>query len=128
MDAPTPPPRAGLTTMRKVALGGGVLGVAAAGAGLYFGLDARSKEADADALCPQTACSGSDGEAAVLLNDEAQTSARRANVLYIGAGVVVAASVALWVLGAPASPSPRGVAVAPVLTSTTTGLALGGWF
>lgn len=129
--APTvaaPADRGGLTAMRKVAVGGGVLGIVALGAGVYFGLDARSKEADADALCPGTTCSGTDGEAALRLNDEAQTSAERANLLYIGGGALVIASVGLWVLGAPPSTGAHGVSIAPTVTPTTSAVVVSGWF
>jgi len=117
----------GLTTMRKAAIGGGILGLGVIGAGLYFGLDARSKEADADALCPGSTCTGDNAAAAIQLNDEAQTAAGRANVLYIGGGVVVVASVALWFLGAPSSSS-GGVAIAPLATATTSGFVVRGQF
>ena len=34
-------------------------------------------------------------------NDQAQTSARRANILYLTGGATVAAAVVLWLVGAP---------------------------
>ena len=120
IDAPR---QHGLTTMRKAAIGGGILGLAVVGAGLYFGLDARSKEEDADALCPGTTCTGDNAQEALRLNDEAQTAAGRANVLYIGGGVVMVASIGLWFLGAP-SASSSGVSVAPIATKTTSGFVV----
>ena len=90
-----------------------IAGLAAIGGGIAFGLRANDREAAADQRCPGRVC---DDPIALQENDRAQADARRANFLYAAGGVALAASVILWIAGAPESHvvtvGPSGVAVA----------------
>ncbi len=99
-DAPVPPRETpgGLTGKRKAAIGAAAVGVVAIAGGVVFGMKATSTQADADAICPGTVCNDDEG---LRLNDDAQSAAGTANLLWIGGGVAVGAGVALWILGAP---------------------------
>jgi hypothetical protein len=54
------------------------------------------------------------------LNDQAQTAASRANVLYIAGGAALASAAVLWFLGAPGE-----VAVVPVAATSPAGGRVG---
>ena len=84
------------TRAASVAVAGA--GVGALGAGVYFGLHARDLEHRADRRCPVTMCSDPQG---LQLNDRAQTSALRANLLYVAGGATLAAAAVMWFVGAP---------------------------
>lgn len=93
--------------------GAGVLG-----AGVYFGLHARDLEHRADQRCPTAACNDPQG---LRLNHLAQTSASRANLLYIAGGVTLAAATVMWFVGAPGQ-----VTVAPVAGDHRAGVEVTG--
>jgi hypothetical protein len=106
--APTPPPRAveparardpeppsSWTTTRKAAVVLGVLGVAAGGTGIAFGVKASRLERQSDAICPTFHCSS----AATDLNHRARTDGVIANVSMIGGGAMVVGAIALWIVG-----------------------------
>lgn len=109
------------TPARKISAGLAVLGVASLGGGIYYGLRSRDQQADSDELCPQTLCDNVEG---LRLNDSAQTSATRANILYAAGGTAIAASVLIWVLGAPDDET----VVTPTVGAGRVGMAFGGKF
>jgi tetratricopeptide (TPR) repeat protein len=76
----------------------GVAGAGALGTGIYFGFHAKDLQDRADRRCPLAVCADPDG---LRWNHDAQTSATRANILYIAGGAVLATSVVLWLVGAP---------------------------
>lgn len=81
-------------------------GLAAAGVGSVFGLQAIDRSGDAKALCDPAAC---DSLEALSLNEDARSSALAANVT-IGLGVAALAGGLLLVLTAPSSDSPARLA------------------
>src|SRR5262249_52872147 len=112
------------TTKRKIAIGlggGAVLALATGGA---LGLVARSKQHQADALCPDpgTPCVGASDASA--LNHSAHGLAIGADVAFgAGAGLAIGAAV-LWFIGQPA----EHLAVVPRATAHDVGLAIEGRF
>jgi hypothetical protein len=109
------------TASRKVAIGVGVLGLAAAGTGVYFGMRSKDLEDRANEVCPGTIC---DDPNALDDNDRAQDYARNANILYVAGGALVAASAVIWIVGGP----DQEVRVSPTLGSGGAGVSLGGKF
>jgi hypothetical protein len=109
------------TPSRKVALGIGVAGVAAAGTGLYFGMRSRDLESRSNEVCPTALCDDPD---ALRDNDRAQTAARNANILYAVGGVALAASAVIWIVGGP----DKEVRIAPNVGSDHAGVSFGGSF
>lgn len=86
------------TTSRQAAVAIGVLGAISFGGAAYYGLHSSDLETRANKVCPTTMC----GDAAGLqLNDQAQSSATRANVLFVVGGAAVATATVLWLVGAP---------------------------
>lgn len=86
------------STTRALSVGLALAGAGALGTGVYFGVHAGTLEGRSDRRCPQSVCGDSTG---LLLNDQAQDSARRANILYIAGGGTLATAVVLWLVGAP---------------------------
>lgn len=86
------------TTTRKLSIAVAAVGAGALGAGVYFGLHANTLQDRADQRCPLTLCADPEG---LRLNDDAQRSATRANILYIAGGATVAAAAVMWFVGAP---------------------------
>lgn len=109
------------TTSRKVALGVGVLGLAAAGTGVYFGMRSKDLEDRANEVCPGTIC---DDPTALDDNDKAQDYARNANILYAAGGALVVASAVIWIVGGP----DQEVRVSPTVGAGGAGVSLGGKF
>lgn len=91
-------PRSMWTTTRKLSLVLAVAGAGAVGGGVYFGMRSQDLEEQSDARCPLTICADAE---ALRLNDDAQDAALRANALYIGGGVALAAAAVMWFVGAP---------------------------
>ncbi len=104
VPAPPPAPRerpqpAPFGTPRTLALVAGGAGIAALGAGTFFGVRAIDQSDDARAMCDPDRCTSRE---AIARNDEARTSATLANVT-VGVGLaLVAAGVVLWLT------APRG--------------------
>jgi hypothetical protein len=115
------------TTMRYAAIGTGVLGVVAVGAGISLGLNAKDKQRQADEICPEAACNDMD---AVALNEKAQKKAMQANIGFAVGGVAIAGAVALWILGAPDDDGggEEEMSLVPVVGGDQVGFALGGRF
>ena len=115
------------TTMRYAAIGTGVLGVVAVGAGVALGMKAKSLQSDADEICPEAACNDM---MAVQLNEDAQSKAMQANIGFAVGGVAIAGAVALWILGAPDDDGggEEEMSLRPVVGGDQVGFALGGRF
>lgn len=105
---------------RKLSAVLGVAGAAALGTGVYFGVHSNDLRDRADARCPLSLCTDSE---ALRLNDQAQTAARRANILYIAGGATVATAIVLWFVGAPDE-----TIVAPIAGDHHVGVAMSGSF
>lgn len=86
------------STTRGIGVAVGVVGLAAIGGGLYYGNRSKDLEDRSNAICPDVECSDSEG---LRLNDDAQAAAKRANILFVGGGVAVAAATVLWFVGKP---------------------------
>ena len=118
------PERGTWSATRGVSATLGLAGAGALGTGIYFGLHARDLEHRANARCPAAQCSDPEG---LRLNDQAKTSAFRANVLYIAGGAALATAAVLWLVGAPDE-----IVVAPVASAAggdhQLGLAMTGRF
>jgi len=106
---------------RKASLVVGVLGVAAIGGGVYFGTRSNDEESRANEICPGSLCGDAEG---LRLNDDAQSSARTANILLIGGGAAVATAAVMWFIG---TPEERTV-LAPSVGNGQLGAALVGRF
>jgi len=100
VDGPTVVMRRGRTwsTTRALSVGIGVAGAGALGTGIYFGVHANTLQDRANRRCPLAVCADPVG---LAQNDQAQTSARRANILYLAGGATLAAAMVLWFVGAP---------------------------
>lgn len=109
------------TGTRVVAAGVGLLGAGAVGTGIYFGVRARDLADASDARCPLITCADDE---ALRLNERARDAATRANVLYAAGGAALAASLVLWLVGAP---EPRTV-VTPVTSDRAAGISVAGRF
>lgn len=131
---PWPPPRPRLATRvtergtwtatRGVSAALAVAGAGALGVGIYYGVHARDLEDRADQRCPTVMCADPEG---LRLNDQAKTSASRANILYIAGGAALATAAVLWFVGAP-----HEIVVTPVAAASggdhQLGLAMTGRF
>ncbi|NVB77668.1 MAG: hypothetical protein HOV81_04675 [Kofleriaceae bacterium] len=102
----TPPPVTQRTTVvthtwgptRGVAMALGIAGLGAVGVGAYFGQRSQDRENEANMICPDAIC----GDAGALkLNDDAQTDAKRANILFVAGGAAVVTATVLWFVGKP---------------------------
>jgi hypothetical protein len=122
---PPPPRDEGRTfsTRRKVALGFAVVGVGSLAAGAVFGKQARNREDEAFALCPDPALACQDAARAQMKLDVAHTRALYSNVMFGVAAVAVVGATVLWVTG-----SPERVKIQPAISSQTVGLAVTGGF
>jgi hypothetical protein len=109
------------TTTRSVSVASAALGALAIGGGIYYGLHARDLEDRSDKLCPNTMCGDPQG---LKLNDDAQSSATRANILYVLGGAAFATSAVLWVIGSPE----EHPVIRPTLSGNTVGASIQGAF
>lgn len=83
-----------MTTRRRVAIGVSIAGGAAIAAGVAFAINARSKQSQSDAVCPDTRCGSAEG---LQLNEDARSAAMRANILWaVGGSIRASASASLW--------------------------------
>ena len=106
------------TTLRKTSVVVAAVGVASLAGGLGFGLEAKSLERQANAICPDTTC----GDAhALSLNRSAQHDALASDVLFCVGGAAVAGAAVLWFVGAPHAA--ERVTLAPVVTHDRVGIA-----
>jgi len=86
------------TTAREASVAVAVVGAVAFGAGAYYGLHSNDLESRANKVCPGTMCGDPVG---LRLNDDAQNSATRANVMFVVGGAALATATTLWIVGAP---------------------------
>ena len=98
-----------------------VAGVGALSTGIYFGFHAQDLQDQADKRCPLTLCADSE---ALRLNNEAKTSATRANIFYAAGGAAIVTAVVMWLAGAPTDE----VVVRPTMSDHQVGLSLAGSF
>jgi len=135
-EAPPPPtdsPAAhedepgGANPVRTVGWVVGGVGLAAVAAGAVFGLRANGLHDDAR---QNGHCSEAEGcdETGLDLVGQAKDAASVANVLFVSGGVLVAAGVTLYLVGAPTDTSTASVRLAPSMTSKGPGVTLGGRF
>jgi hypothetical protein len=107
------------SSQRTIGLVVGAVGIAAAGVGTYFGIQALSKSSDANGLCPGSKCSNAQG-----LSDEdtAKGSAWGADIALGGAIVALGVGTVLF-LTAPHRSSSTGTIVgfAPLLFARAPG-------
>jgi hypothetical protein len=116
----TVPARGTWSTARQLSAGLAVAGAVTLGAGAYFGVHANDLKDRANQRCPLVVCADSEG---LRLNDQAQTAALRANVLYVAGGAVVATAIVMWLVGAPGE-----TIVAPTGGDHQLGVAMAGQF
>lgn len=128
---PSPPPATessgGMGTLRIAGLVTTGVGVALLGGGFVVGAKMRSKEDEADKLCPNDVCKP---EADKLYSD-AESLAKTANVLFISGGVVTAVGVGLIIFGGPSSKSQASAKpfqLTPVFGAGVNGLMASGSF
>jgi hypothetical protein len=121
-----PPSRFALTKRRKLALGVGGVAAASLATGIVLGLQARSRQDRALALCPVPASCDRAAEADSL-NASAHARAIYADVGFAIAGGAAIAAGVLWFTGAPIRPA-RDAAIIPTVTPDHVGLAVAGGF
>ena len=100
------------TGTRKGAIVVGILGLAAAGGGLAFGLHSNDLETQSDALCPTTTCNNA---MALQLNSDARNAALYSDIGYIAGGALVGTAIVMWIVGSPS--------ITPVVAPDRVGLA-----
>ncbi|MGE5182616.1 MAG: hypothetical protein ACM31C_11165 [Acidobacteriota bacterium] len=115
-ERPAPPPR--WTMLRKASVVAAAVGAASVAGGLGFGLESRSLERQANAICPEATCADAH---ALALNRSAQRDALAGNIMFGVGGAAIAGAVVLWFVGAPHQA--ERVTLAPVVTHDRIGLA-----
>jgi hypothetical protein len=119
--------RPGLTSQRKLAIGVAGVGVLSLATGVIFGTQAKGKQNDAFALCPDPQMPCTDANQANALIDSAQNRALGANIMFGVAALVTIGAGVLWFTGAPEAP-PQHVAIVPVFAPGGSGLGIAGSF
>ena len=114
------------STSRKVALGTGVAGVLAVGAGVFFGLQAEGYKDDAAKLCPSNPCA--DADEANALSEKADSRALLANISYASGAALIIGATVLWFVGSPSDGNQDEVAITPQITPAFVGLGVSGTF
>jgi tetratricopeptide (TPR) repeat protein len=109
------------TTARDVSVGAAALGAIAIGGGIYYGLRSHDLEDRSDKLCPNVMCGDPQG---LKLNDDAQTAATRANILYVLGGAAFATSAVLWIVGEPE----QHLVIRPDISGNSVGASVQGVF
>lgn len=99
----------------------GIAGAAAVGGGFYYGSRSQDLQEQSNARCPLTVCPDPEG---LRLNDRAQDAALRANVMFVGGGVALAAATVLWFVGAPDNET----VIAPTVGRDQVGVSFAGSF
>jgi len=106
----SPPPPSRWTTGRKIAIATATTAVIGLATGVVLGLDAKSKQHDADLLCSDPAVPCGSSSSAQSDNGTAHRRALYANISFGVAGAAAIATGVLWWIGAPET---RGLAIAP---------------
>ena len=123
VEPPPPPPRRHADVpgwRRPVALGVAITGLAAIGAGAYFGLEARRLD---DELSTHA---GPWTDADLAKQDQGKSAETRAIIGLAAGGALVVSGVVLFALDQRARGKTREVAVVPSLTPTSAGLVVRG--
>jgi serine/threonine-protein kinase len=110
-------------TQRTIGLVVGGAGIVALGVGGFFGLEALSKNSDAETYCPNGGARCIDPRGVTLTND-AKSAATLANVFVIGGAALAAGGVLLYLT----APRDSARAVSVVTTGRDTVVTLGGAF
>jgi hypothetical protein len=111
-------PRPSASPQRTIGLVVGAVGVAAAGLGTYFGVEALSKSSQANGLCPQSTCSNTKG-----VNDEssAKGSALGADIALGGAIVALAVGTVLFLTAPHQASTSTNARLVPLFFSSPIG-------
>ena len=110
-----PPESSRWTVTRGFAVAAAVLGAGGIGVGVTFGVRGKRLQDLSDATCPTTEC---DDETALAQNRDARRNATYANIGFAVGGGLLAASIVLWLVGAPDD-------VTPVVGPDQVGIAIG---
>ncbi|HSN30387.1 MAG TPA: hypothetical protein VLT45_29060 [Kofleriaceae bacterium] len=94
----SPPSR--FTTLRKASFGTAAVGLVGIAGGIYWALEAKDLDREANAVCPGTLCS--DGHA-LALNHSAQQDALASDAMFGVGGAALVGAAVMWWLGAPAT-------------------------
>jgi hypothetical protein len=127
---PLPPPKhdepkgSGNASLQTVGLVTGALGVVGLGVGTYFGISAISKNSDSKNGCDGNSCD----EAGYQARSDARSAGNVATIGFVAGGVLLAAGVTLYVVGAPSKTEQTAVRVAPALGPGVYGGAFRGTF
>jgi hypothetical protein len=122
---PLPPPS---PTRKYITLGAGAAGVALLGAGVVFGLKAKSTYDDATALCgPDLACTPAQYPRGRQLVHDAKSTATISTVLAVAGGAALAAGAILY-FTAPRAPERATARIVPVVHDGGAGIAIIGGF
>jgi serine/threonine-protein kinase len=119
---PQTTPTPGMSPVRTAGLIGAGVGVVLIGTGVFFGLQAKSKDSDADGLCQGNRC----GSAGFSTANDAKSAAKTANIMLVLGGALTTAGVAAIVLSGNADA--REAWLAPLASPSTAGVAAGGTF
>jgi hypothetical protein len=123
-SAPVLPPHASALPAVGVAVAGA--GVVALGVGVFFGLSAKSKQADAN--CPDNVCrttSSPPGDASALR--DAKSLGNTSTALFVVGGALAAGGITLWLLTSRRGDAPSATArVSPTAGAGFGGLTLTG--
>jgi hypothetical protein len=109
------------SSTRELSVAALAAGAIAIGGGAYFGMHSQDLESRSDKLCPMTTCPDPQG---LKLNDDAQSAATKANVLYVLGGAALTTGVVLWFIGAP----DEHPVLEPDLSTTSVGAHVSGRF
>jgi hypothetical protein len=114
----------GMTTQQTLGLFAGGVGLIGAGLGAYFGIQAITRNGDAEKDCNDRGECRT--QAAVNLTDDAKQDARFANIAFVTSGVLVVTGAVLYLTGG-ASSADR-VALVPVLAPHVAAASVAGRF
>ena len=117
-------PKMKTPAIRYVGIAVGIVGAAAFGGGVYFGLEAKkiSDEISNHDMNDPWPANIKDREA------EGKSAEQKQIGLMIGGGLAVAAGITMFVIGSPKAESSSSVSIAPLATGDTLGFAAAGRF
>ncbi len=123
--APAASPSSSGSALRTAGMIAGGVGVAGLAVGTIFGLQASSKQDDAN--CPGNVCKDESSASALRSANDAATIS---TISFIAGGVLAAGGVTLWLLGSSSASKSASVRVSPLIPSATgpAGLAATGTF
>lgn len=109
------------STTRRFAVGLAAVGLGTIGGGIYVGHRSGDLEDQANAICPFTVCNDA---RALRLNDDAQSQATAANVLFTVGGAAAVTATVLWIVGKPEAET----IITPSIGDSHVGASLAGRF